>query len=124
MGLGWRMGQVQVLVPDWCHPLQHITRRRAVRGGSLGVNGGNAPGLLFVLLQNGASSPCLPCTPGPAARFARNRAQACNSLQDCPGPDAAVPSQELQQLPPALCPQKFFVSSTWTVLLEHGGGLL
>lgn len=69
MGLGWRMGQVQVLVPDWCHPLQHITRRRAVRGESPGVSGGNAPGLLFDLLQNGASSPCLPCTPGAAARI-------------------------------------------------------
>lgn len=103
VGLGWRMGQVQVLVPDWCHPLQHTTRPRTVRGGSLGVSGGNVPGLLFALLQNGANNPCLPCTPGPAARFERNRAQACNSVQDCPGPDAAVPHMELQQLSPALC---------------------
>lgn len=68
MGLGWRVGHIQVLVPDWSHPLQHITRRRAVRGKSLAVSGGNAPGLLFDL-QNGASSPCLPCTPGAAARI-------------------------------------------------------
>lgn len=61
---GWGCGREWAKARTWGRagaiaPI-HNTRRRAPRGGSLGVKGGNAPGLLFVLL-----GPAVPASPTP-----------------------------------------------------------
>lgn len=92
MGLGWRMGQVQVLVPDWCHPLQYITKHRALRGGSLRSIEAMLLSSCLFFCKMGPVVPAASAPQGLQPGFERNRAQACNSVH-----------MELQQFSPALC---------------------
>lgn len=112
LGLGWRMGQIQVLGPDWCHPLHTYHQAQSSEGREPGGQGRQCSWVPVCSSakwgQQSLPPPyCRGCSRdlwGTGLRLAvLCRTVLALMLQS--------PHTELQQPLPALCPQKFFVSS-------------